>query len=115
MFDGFLPCLCYVAAHRVNETICVAEGGCRRVAVDFLIGVIRDETNLVDLAERFAVLRRDNAWLYQVQTKSGDEAAVGLDALGLDGRVGGLQCGAGRVEHSVVGAIARAAKIAGVE
>ncbi len=84
-------------------------------ALDLRVGIIRDESDLVHLSQRFTILFGDVAGLDQVKTERSNESAMRLDDFGLERLFDGQQGCARGIEHRVTGAIAGAIQIGGIE
>jgi hypothetical protein len=84
-------------------------------ALDLRVGIIRDESDLVHLSERFTILFGDAAGLDQMKTECSDESAVRFDDFGLERLFDGQQRSARGVEHPAIGAISGAIQIGGIE
>ncbi len=95
-----------IAGDRLDKMICLFDRRQYRLAVDFLVRIVRDETDLIHLSHGFAVLDRDVTWFDEVLTESGDEAAVSLDGFRFDLLIARQQCRARRIEDRIIGAIA---------
>lgn len=106
---------CYIPADRSNKIIRMPDRRRGGAALNLGIGIIRDEPDLVDLSERFTILFGDVAGLDQVKTERSDESAVRFDDFGLERLFDGQQGRARGIEHRVIGTIAGAIQIGGIE
>jgi hypothetical protein len=95
--------------------ICLLNRRNRGFAVDLFVRVIRADTDLIGLPQRFAVLQGNATGLDEMQAEGGDEAAVSPDQFGLDGFRACKQRSPRRIRHRIVGPIASSIQIPDVD